>query len=56
MGEKDVGGAEILKNSHDDSYVAFDTKKISSVRRMNVARAYAWWLAKSSVTLAILKV
>ncbi|KIJ39870.1 hypothetical protein M422DRAFT_174507 [Sphaerobolus stellatus SS14] len=55
MGEKDVGGAEIIKISHEDSYVAFDEKKISSSRRLNIARAYGWWLAKGSVTVAILK-
>ena len=56
MGEKDVGGAEILKNSREDAYVAFDEMKITSGRRLNVARGYGWWLAKGSVTLAILKV
>lgn len=56
MGEKDVGGAGILKNSREDSYVEFNSKKISSTRQTNIARAYAWWIAKGSVTLAVLKV
>jgi len=54
LGETNVGGAEILKNLKDDA-VSFDVGKISSTRLRNVARAYAWWIAKDSCTLAILK-
>ena len=55
LGETNVGGAEMLKNIKDD-VVGFDLKKISDTRMRNVARAYAWWLAKDCCTLAILKV
>ncbi|GJE88610.1 MIF4G and MA3 domain-containing protein [Phanerochaete sordida] len=54
LGETAVGGAEVLKNIRDDA-VGFDLKKISDTRMRNVARAYAWWLAKDCCTLAILK-
>ena len=57
LGETNVGGAEVLKNMKDDGAVlGFDLKKISDTRMRNVAKAYAWWLAKDCVTLAILKV
>lgn len=55
LGETNVGGAEVLKNLNQD-VVSFDLKKISDTRMRNVARAYAWWLAKDCCTLAILKV
>lgn len=57
LGETNVGGAEVLKNLKDDGpVVGFDLTKISDTRKRNVARAYAWWLAKDCCTLAILKV
>ncbi|KIP05858.1 hypothetical protein PHLGIDRAFT_107708 [Phlebiopsis gigantea 11061_1 CR5-6] len=56
LGETTVGGAEVLKNLKDDGpVVGFDLTKISETRKRNVARAYAWWLAKDCCTLAILK-
>ncbi|KAA1467657.1 ARM repeat-containing protein [Dentipellis sp. KUC8613] len=55
LGETAVGGAEILKNMKDDDVAGFDVKTISSTRLKNVAKAYAWWVAKDSITLAILK-
>ncbi|KAF9451893.1 hypothetical protein P691DRAFT_772745 [Macrolepiota fuliginosa MF-IS2] len=54
MGETTVGGAEVVKNAQDDD-TGFDLKKISSSRMKNVAKAYAWWLAKDVVNLSILK-
>jgi nucleolar MIF4G domain-containing protein 1 len=58
LGEANVGGAEVIKNLKDDrdEGAAFDVKSISSTRIRNVAKAYAWWVAKDCVTLAILKV
>ncbi|KAJ7903418.1 hypothetical protein B0H14DRAFT_3079584 [Mycena olivaceomarginata] len=57
LGEANVGGAEVIKNLKDDrdEGAAFDVKSISSTRIRNVAKAYAWWVAKDCVTLAILK-
>lgn len=55
LGETGVGGAEVLKNLKDD-VAGFDVGKISNTRVRNVARAYAWWLAKDACTLVILKV
>lgn len=46
----------MLKNLKDDAHVSFELDKISSARVRNVARAYAWWLAKDCCTLSILKV
>ncbi|KAF7312428.1 MIF4G/MA4-domain-containing protein [Mycena indigotica] len=54
LGEVNVGGAEIMKNLKDNED-GFDVKNISSSRMRNVARAYAWWIAKDCLTLAILK-
>ena len=55
LGETGVGGTEVLKNLKDDA-ASFDVGKISSSRSRNVARAYAWWIAKDACTLAVLKV
>jgi nucleolar MIF4G domain-containing protein 1 len=55
LGETGVGGAEVLKSLKDD-VAGFDVGKISDTRVRNVARAYAWWLAKDACTLMILKV
>lgn len=46
----------MLKNLKDDAHVSFELDKISSARVRNVARAYAWWLAKDCCALSILKV
>jgi hypothetical protein len=55
MGEVTVGGSEVVKNARDDD-AGFDLKKISSSRMRNVAKAYAWWIAKDVVNTSILKV
>jgi hypothetical protein len=44
----------VVKNVDDSE--DFDVKNISENRIRNVARAYAWWIAKDCVTLLILKV
>jgi nucleolar MIF4G domain-containing protein 1 len=54
LGEANVGGAEVIKNLKEDD--GFDVKSISSTRMKNVAKAYAWWIAKDCITLGILKV
>ncbi len=57
LGEEEVGGAEVIKNIKESGgSKSFDLKSISSTRLRNVARAYAWWISKDCVTLAILKV
>ncbi|KAF8529830.1 hypothetical protein JB92DRAFT_2782635 [Gautieria morchelliformis] len=56
LGEKGVGGAEIIRGlREDDTHMHFDSKKTSPTRRLNVARAYAWWITKGSCSLTILK-
>lgn len=55
LGEASVGGAELIKNLKDGD-TGFNLQHISSARLKNVARVYAWWIAKNCVTLAILKV
>jgi len=54
LGETTVGGAEVLKNLKDGD--GFEIRNISGTRMANVAKAYGWWIAKDSCTLAILKV
>jgi nucleolar MIF4G domain-containing protein 1 len=54
LGEATVGGAEVVKNVRDEA--TFDLNKISRSRMRNVAKAYAWWIAKDTVNLSILKV
>ncbi|EKM78096.1 hypothetical protein AGABI1DRAFT_121724 [Agaricus bisporus var. burnettii JB137-S8] len=54
LGEVTVGGVETVKNVRDDG-TGFDLKKISNSRMRNVAKAYAWWIAKDTVNLSILK-
>ncbi|KAJ3515422.1 hypothetical protein NLJ89_g1761 [Agrocybe chaxingu] len=53
LGESNVGGAAIVKNLEEGD--GFDLKEIPEVRLRNIARAYGWWIAKDSVSLAILK-
>jgi nucleolar MIF4G domain-containing protein 1 len=55
MGETSVGGEEVIKNLKDD-YDGFDIKGVSTVRLKNIAKAYAWWIAKDCTSLVILKV
>ena len=54
LGEKNVGGAAVVKNVKEGD--DFGLKNISDTRSLNIAKAYAWWIAKDSVTLAVLKV
>ena len=58
VAEAESLGATVLHRQVDirDDAAGFDLKKISDTRMRNVARAYAWWLAKDCCTLAILKV
>ncbi|KAG7089478.1 hypothetical protein E1B28_011160 [Marasmius oreades] len=53
MGETEVGGMEVIKNLKDEH--GFDVKSISPSRMKNVAKAYAWWIAKDCVSLLVLK-
>lgn len=53
LGEKTVGGEEMVKGITDDGGVA---KKVSSRRVGNLARLYAWCVAKDALSLTILKV
>ncbi|KAF5367452.1 hypothetical protein D9758_003658 [Tetrapyrgos nigripes] len=56
LGESNVGGVEVIKNLKDGGGdEGFDVKSISSTRMRNVAKAYAWWIAKDCITLAVLK-
>ncbi|KAG1821658.1 uncharacterized protein BJ212DRAFT_1445192 [Suillus subaureus] len=54
LGESSVGGVEVIK-SLKDSDVGFDVKSMSPSRMKNVAKAYAWWIAKDCCTLTIFK-
>lgn len=54
MGEHEVGGMEMLRSRGE--HVSFGAKCVSETRRRNIAKAYAWWLAKGSLSLSILKV
>jgi nucleolar MIF4G domain-containing protein 1 len=54
LGENNVGGVAVVKNVKEDD--DFGVKIISDTRLRNIAKAYAWWIAKDSVTLAVLKV
>ncbi|KAL1697008.1 armadillo-type protein [Schizophyllum commune] len=58
LGETRVGGAEVVKNlgdANDDSDDEERAKKISPARMRNVAKLYAWWIAKDATSLTILK-
>lgn len=54
LGETSVGGAELIKSLGEDSFSGSDDK-ISPTRRRNVARAYAWWIARDAISLTVLK-
>lgn len=57
LGETHVGGAEMLRALGDgDAGAGFALASVSGTRLRNVARAYAWWIAKDCCTLAVLKV
>lgn len=55
LGESGVGGVEVIKSLKDND-VGFDVKSMSHSRMKNVAKAYAWWIAKDCCTLTIFKV
>lgn len=55
MGEKEVGGAEILKNVQNDE-PDFDVTKSSISKHSHFARAFAWLIAKDGSSLLIFKV
>uniref|UniRef100_D8Q3X7 MI domain-containing protein n=1 Tax=Schizophyllum commune (strain H4-8 / FGSC 9210) TaxID=578458 RepID=D8Q3X7_SCHCM len=57
LGETRVGGAEVVKNlgDNDNSDDEERAKKISPARMRNVAKLYAWWIAKDATSLTILK-
>ncbi|KAH7930221.1 ARM repeat-containing protein [Leucogyrophana mollusca] len=55
LGETTVGGAEVIKNLEDDDGSRFNVKTINPSRMKNVAKAYAWWIAKDCCSLTILK-
>lgn len=46
----------MIKSLHERGGDDFEAKSISPARIKNIAKAYAWWIAKDSVTLAVLKV
>ena len=52
LGEKSVGGEEMVKGISEDGA----TKKVSARRVGNLARLYAWCVAKDALSLTILKV
>lgn len=51
-----MGGAEVVKAAATSSGDFGGGKSVSAVRLRNVARCYAWWIAKDAVSLSILKV
>ncbi|GAA6064075.1 hypothetical protein JCM10212_002717 [Sporobolomyces blumeae] len=53
LGEKSVGGEELVKNMQDDSANA--THKVPERKVGNLAKLYAWCIAKEALTLSILK-
>jgi nucleolar MIF4G domain-containing protein 1 len=55
LGEVEVAGSEIVQALHDDP-TSLDPKSISTARLRNIAAAYAWWIARGSITLMIFKV
>ncbi|TRM64275.1 hypothetical protein BD626DRAFT_400795 [Schizophyllum amplum] len=56
LGETRVGGAEVVKNLDVDAEEDEEGgKKVSPARMRNVAKLYAWWIAKDATALTILK-
>jgi len=56
LGETSVGGVEVVKNLKENDVGRFDVKFISATRMKNIAKAYAWWIAKDCCALTIFKV
>lgn len=52
LGEKSVGGEEMVKGITDDGVTA----KVSTRRIGNLAKLYAWCVAKEALSIAIFKV
>lgn len=52
LGEKTVGGEELVKTISDDGVIA----KVSKRRIVNLAKLYAWCVAKDVLNLTIFKV
>jgi nucleolar MIF4G domain-containing protein 1 len=56
LGETSVGGTELIKSlDPDGAFGGTNIGSVSASRRRNVARAYAWWLARGAVPLTLLK-
>ncbi|PVG00263.1 hypothetical protein CPB86DRAFT_844321 [Serendipita vermifera] len=53
LGEDEVGGMEVLKN-HASKDGALGNS-VSKERTRNLAKLYAWWIAKGAVSIALLK-
>ncbi|TFK50018.1 ARM repeat-containing protein [Heliocybe sulcata] len=54
LGETNVGGAEVIKGAQDD-FGSSTGKAVSTGKMKNVAKAYAWWIAKECCSISILK-
>lgn len=54
LGENGVGGVEVIKSLKDDA-AGLSVESMSPRRTKNVAKAYAWWIAKDCCTLTIFK-
>ena len=46
----------MIKNIEGDDNDGFELDRISSSRMANLAKAYAWWIAKDSLAITVLKV
>jgi len=55
LGESGVGGAEMVDENHEGAETDFMLDHISGTRVTNIAKAYAWWIAKDSVAITVLK-
>jgi len=55
LGETNVGGAELTKNIKDNGGGS-EVQQMPPTRLRNVAKAYAWWIAKDCSSLTIFKV
>ena len=53
-----MGGAGVIKGAQGEDGDAFGNsgEQVSEVRMKNLARMYAWWIAKDGVSLMVLKV
>lgn len=56
LGEADVGGAEIVKGAAAAAAAGHKAGADDRKKMRNMAKAYAWWCAKSGLGLNILKV